>query len=324
MIFLDTNKNNTYDKKDKPIENVTIYFEDIYENILATEETDSDGKYCLSNAPVGSVRVSIDTDTLPENLVQVIGEEEKTIIVKTNKENWVGRDGFALKHLISQTSKVCGIVFLDINKNSIYDKNDKAIKDVSIYFEDANEEILAVKETNSEGKYCLSNAPIGPITVGIETDTLPKNLVQVIGEKEKTIIVKANEENWIKKDGFALASFIPRTGKISGVVFLDTNKNNTYDKRDKPIENVTIYFEDIYENILAIEETDENGKYCLSDAPIGSVTIIVDTNTLPKHLIQVIKKEKNTIMVKVNKENRVDFNYICSHKKQMGTSNILL
>jgi len=202
LVFLDTNANNGFDSKDKLLNNITVNIKNCNGNNIASETTNSHGKYCISDIPVGKVTVNIDEDTLPENSGQVVGENPSSVIVKADETNWAGIDGYGKPDVI-QTGKVCGMVFLDTNKNHSYDSDDQPIKDVTIYLNDNNDNTFATQQTDSEGNYCLSNVPVGSVTVGIARDTLPKNLVQVVGENQDTITVEADKENWAGIDGFA-------------------------------------------------------------------------------------------------------------------------
>lgn len=201
VVFLDTNANNGFDSDDTLLDNVTVNIKNDNGNNIASETTDSRGKYCIADIPTGKVIVDIDEDTLPENSGQVVGENPSSIIVEADETNWAGIDGYGKPDV--QTGKVCGMVFLDTNKNHSYDNDDQPIEDVTIYLNDDNDNTFATQQTDSEGNYCLSNVPVGSVTVGIARDTLPKNLVQVVGENQDTITVEADKENWAGIDGFA-------------------------------------------------------------------------------------------------------------------------
>ena len=67
-----------------------------------------------------------------------------------------------------------------------------------------------------------------------------------------------------------------RTGRISGVVWLDLNENGRLDEGEQPLADVRIVTGSGRDTM-----TDANGYFLIGDLPPGEHVVLVDEKTLP-------------------------------------------
>ena len=199
---------------------------------------------------------------------------------------------------INSTGKVCGLVFEDTNENDAYDNSDKHLANVSVKITDAKGKSQTVK-TNNKGYYCASNVLTGTATVAIIESTLPANPTLVVGTNTTKVDVKANKKNWEENNGYI---FPVPTGSVCGVVYEDVNKNNKQDTNEKGAPAIEVVIIDAAGEIHKVS-TDDNGKYCAKNVPIGSAEITVTEATIPNQGQLTAGVNPNSINVEANKEN---------------------
>ncbi len=202
VVFLDTNANDKFDNSDELLNNVTVNVKNSNGNNIASETTNSAGKYCISDIPAGRVTVDVDEGTLPENSGQVVGEDPTTLTVKAGENNWAGRDGYGKPDVAPKTGKVCGIVFHDVNKNGQKDANEDG--SAGILIKVLTKSGNAVKgETATGGNYCISDVPKGSVEVTVVESTLPDGAKLTVGTNPTSLVVVPNQENNAGEDGYA-------------------------------------------------------------------------------------------------------------------------
>jgi len=198
-VFMDSNENNTFDDTDRMLENIGVNISNEDGNIITTETTNSNGRYCASNIPEGTVNIDIDEDTLPNGVTQVVGDDPSSIEVVANENNWAGRDGYALPEA---TGSVCGNLFIDIDRDGKYSAVDAPLRTLDIEIKNMDTgDIIQTMRADHHGKYCVDNLEIGShiqIKVLDETTSL---FIHHYGQNPNSVTIKAGE-NWGGMDGY--------------------------------------------------------------------------------------------------------------------------
>ena len=88
---------------------------------------------------------------------------------------------------------------------------------------------------------------------------------------------------------------IPVPGKITGIVFVDTNGNGVQDPNESGIPNVQVVITDSEGNIRTVT-TNSNGSYT-ADVPPGPAVIDIDESTLPPGYVQTAGTDPTTVVV---------------------------
>ena len=68
-----------------------------------------------------------------------------------------------------------------------------------------------------------------------------------------------------------------RTGRVSGVVWLDVNGNGTLDNGEQPLADVRVVTGNGRDTL-----TDANGCFLIGDLPPGEHVVLLDEKTLPE------------------------------------------
>ena len=70
---------------------------------------------------------------------------------------------------------------------------------------------------------------------------------------------------------------VVRTGRISGVVWLDLNENGRLDESERPLADARVVTGSGRDTL-----TDENGYFMIGDLPPGEHILLLDEKTLPE------------------------------------------
>ncbi len=302
VVYNDINNNGIRDNGEEGTRGIIVSVLDANGN-TTTARTRITGSYCIKNVAVGNATVTIKESTLPPTANLTVGDNPSDVLVEANTRNNAGKDGYTFPaDPIDKTGKVCGVIFLDTNANDRFDRSDELLDNVTINVKDSNGNNIASETTNSTGRYCMSDIPVGRVSVEIDEDTLPENNGQVVGENPSSLMVKVDEINWAGSDGFALPNVTPQTGKVCGSVFHDVNHNGQKDANEEGSAGILI-------KVLTESGNEVNGhtvtggNYCISNLPKGSVEVTVVESTLPSGLNLTVGTNPTHVAVIANEQN---------------------
>ena len=163
-------------------------------------------------------------------------------------------------------SFISGIVYLDENGNSQYDKNEKTLPEIKMSLNGRR------ITTNTKGEYLYKNVEPDAYRLYFDLRSLPADYTPVTNQK----LFKLKEnENMFFDFGVTL------NGSISGRVFLDQNNNRTYDEGDKPLDWVAVILDNGKKKIF----TGHDGVFYFENIPLGEHTIEVMADSLPKDMV---------------------------------------
>jgi len=130
--------------------------------------TGENGKACFVDVPAGVYNLNIDLGSIPIDFI-CVAELEQTIRVEAGK-------GVELKFPLQKAGTVKGRVFIDENRNGIWDAGETSGNDIIVYADDAP------TFTESGGLYKFTNIPPSKIRVRMDKSGLQKGYVMTTPE----------------------------------------------------------------------------------------------------------------------------------------------
>lgn len=183
MVFKDNDFDGNFTEKDTPMKDIKV-------TLNKTEiHTKEDGKASFIEIPTGSYTFSIDLSELPIGFACKT-KAEPIIKIKEGEDIYFN---FA----IVRSGKINGGVFIDKNRNGIWDEKEKGAENILVYADDTP------KYTSPTGKYKFLNIIPGKVDVKI---VVPENF-EVTTKKSFTVEMLPNQE--ITDINFGIAEIEP-------------------------------------------------------------------------------------------------------------------
>jgi len=206
-IFEDENENGKQDSNEKGTSGIKFTLVDKNGDSY-TIETDSRGKYCFKNIPEGNATITLDLTSLPDKASHTIGEVSDKVIVVGNKTRCAPKDAYIMAAPVKKGA-VYGTVYYDKDKNKIQDDDEPGKAGIKVTILDSDNKPHDVI-TNDQGYYHLEDIVVGPITITVDTDSLPKDAeLSDPDANPTTITVEENKENNAGKDGYFIVAVAP-------------------------------------------------------------------------------------------------------------------
>ncbi|WP_019039558.1 gliding motility-associated C-terminal domain-containing protein [Psychroflexus tropicus] len=255
-LYFDNNNNGTQDPTDPDMPNVTVQIVDgngISQNVV----TNAEGDWSTLVAP-GNARSTIDrTDPdFPQGAVQTEGTDPTITPISVGDDIAETPDGFFTEN---QTGILNGIVYEDLNNNSVQDNGEVGIADVDVEileFDGSSQTLF----TDANGFWSTS-VGIGETqsTIDIADPDFPQGAVQTQGSNPTTTFIASNANVNETPDGFFLEE---TTGVLIGKLYFDNNGNGTQDSDEDGIANVSITITDTTDAELEAE-TNGDGDWSI-------------------------------------------------------------
>ncbi|MGI9067895.1 MAG: hypothetical protein ACR2HX_16025 [Pyrinomonadaceae bacterium] len=165
---------------------------------------------------------------------------------------------------VNSYGAVGGRVYQDVNLNGRFDKDiDQPLATVKVRV-DGNRYVL----TNPEGNYRIDTVQTGEHQVYLELLSVRADLTLLDGAQQQVALVS-------KRDSVVDFRLV-RTGRVSGMAWMDVNENGPVDEGEQPLADVRIVTYGGRDTL-----TDSNGYFLIGDLPPGEHVILVDEKTLP-------------------------------------------
>jgi hypothetical protein len=159
---------------------------------------------------------------------------------------------------------VNGRVYQDVNLNGRFDPDiDQPQANVKVRV-DGNRYVL----TNPEGYYRIDAVQIGEHEVYLDLLSVRADLTLLDGAQQQVALAS-------KRDSVVDFRLV-RTGRISGMIWLDQNENGRFDVGEQPLVDIRMVTGSGRDTL-----TDSNGYFLIGDLPPGEHVILVDEKTLP-------------------------------------------
>ncbi len=355
-LYLDSNRNGTFDTNETPIMNGQInLYSDVNSNGLKDEEdilraraiSEADGYYAFNElaedvylldiptiAPMDSYRL------VAPSLVSIILSEEQNQI--NNHFGFVEYNG----------QSIFGHIYHDVNKNSYFDEGDTGISNVKVELyddtnrnglKDASEPLVASHTTASSGAYSFESLAEGIYALHIppqyaqeevSAPILPTGFNPALGAFiEKGLgaqSIQIKERTVIEYNDFG---YITYTGpSISGKLYVDINRDGSFETDESVLAGVGLeLYNDTNTNgvldrgdtLETTLQTDTEGNYSFEDLdPALYVINLAATNpTLDKYELEEIPLFSLQLVERANVTNN-DFKYIPTPPVAPSPSNV--
>ncbi|MBL7130631.1 MAG: hypothetical protein ISS45_04440 [Candidatus Omnitrophica bacterium] len=173
---------------------------------------------------------------------------------------------------------VGGFVFYDLNGDSIKDGDEEGVEDVVI-----NATAKKTDTTNDKGYYFIKNIVGKKARVSIDMNTIPRGY---------TLTTPSFYDTDIKHGATKRLDFgITTQAEIVGVIFIDTDGNNKFDRGEEGLNGVVFIIDDV-EKVV----TDQGGQYLFRGVSPGEHTLRIDLKTLPTKYIPKVPLKKKIIL----------------------------
>lgn len=168
---------------------------------------------------------------------------------------------------------ITGILFVDSNRSGIIDAGETGVlTGVTITLTDILGNIIAQTISDDTGYYAFENLFEGNYKVSVAPKiSLTENTGVVV---YKTTAYSTVTLGGLNQDTVVNFGYAP-VYNISGVVYLDTNRNGVFDSLEPIFPGITVYLYDSNNNLLASPVTDSNGAYLFEDQWEGVYQVIV-------------------------------------------------
>lgn len=194
---------------------------------------------------------------------------------------------FPQQNELSRLGKIKIMVFKDEDADGKFTEKDIPIKGVKMKL------IKAEIITNEDGEACFIDIPSGTYTFAMDANVIPVGFA-----------CPTNLEQIFKIEGgqdIYLDFPVIRSGKISGAVFIDKNRNGKWDENEKGAEDILILANAVP------KYTSFNGKYRFTNIIPGIIKVKVDVKSLPENF-EMTTKDSFEVKLLPNEEIR-DINF---------------
>ena len=182
-VWFDLNGNGIQDEDESGIADVTVILEADFNgdgiiDFTDSMETDESGFYLFPNLPPGTYRITVDSDTLPDGLIQtydldgIESPDTAVVILRSGEVNLNVDFGYF------QYGSIGDRVWNDLNADGVQNENEPGIGGVTVTLYDEEGNVLATTVTTDDGGYLFEFLPPGTYTVCVDAATLPADLVQ--------------------------------------------------------------------------------------------------------------------------------------------------
>jgi hypothetical protein len=171
-----------------------------------------------------------------------------------------------------------GRVYQDLNLNGQYEPGlDKPQANVKIRV-DGNRYVVS----DESGRYRVDNIRAGEHAINLDLLSVRADLTLLDGAQQAAGLLPGRD---------SIVDFrLVRTGRITGLVWLDLNGNNQLDEGEQPLAGVRIVTGSSRDTL-----TDDNGVFVIGDLPPGDHVVLIDEKTLPEKTVSA----KGTLTSKV-------------------------
>lgn len=283
-VYHDRNQNGRRDPGEEPLAGVTVRLLDEQRQVLATGQTDANGRYEFENLRSGQYAVEevqpagyLDGLDTPGTIAGATvgaalnpGDEIGQIALRWGD---VGQD-YNFGELLS--GSLAGLVFVDLDLDCHYDAEEQPLAGVTVELLDSSGRILTTMQTDHQGRYRFADLAPGEYTV---REHQPAGYFQG-GQRAGSGGGNASLEDVISEiaigSGQHLTDYdfceVPPSS-LSGRVHLDANENGRWDAGEQALAGVTIRLLDARGQLLAETATDAAGRYHFADLHPGHYVV---------------------------------------------------
>ena len=160
---------------------------------------------------------------------------------------------------------VSGRVYQDVNLNGRFDQGvDQPQANVRVRVDGSR---YVVSDAN--GNFRVDSVARGEHSVYLDLLSVRADLT-LLDNTQQLIMLDSNRDS--------IVDFrVVRTGRITGMVWLDANENGLFDEGERPLADVRVVTGSGRDTL-----TDENGHFIIGDLPPGEHILLLDEKTIPE------------------------------------------
>lgn len=161
-----------------------------------------------------------------------------------------------------------GRVYQDINLNGQFDPGlDKPQANVKVRVDGSRYVV-----SDESGRYRVDSVRTGEHEINLDLLSVRADLTLLDGAQQAASLLQGRD---------TIVDFrLVRTGRITGLVWLDLNGNNHLDDGEQPLAGVRVLTGSSRDTL-----TDDNGVFLIGDLPPGEHVILIDEKTLPEKTV---------------------------------------
>jgi hypothetical protein len=166
---------------------------------------------------------------------------------------------------LNSYAAVYGKVYQDVNLNGRFDQGiDQPQANVRVRV-DGNRYVVS----DTEGNYRVESVTRGEHSVYLDLLSVRADLTLLDNTQQQITIVSTRD---------AIVDFrVVRTGRITGLVWLDVNENGRFDESERPLADVRVVTGSGRDTL-----TDDKGYFIIGDLPPGEHILLLDEKTIPE------------------------------------------
>jgi hypothetical protein len=183
---------------------------------------------------------------------------------------------------------VYGRVYQDVNLNGRFDQGIDLPQANARVRVDGNRYVVS----DADGNYRVDSVARGEHAVYLDLLSVRADLTLLDNTQQQITIASTRD---------AIVDFrVVRTGRISGVVWLDVNENGRLDDSERPLADVRIVTGSGRDTL-----TDDKGYFIIGDLPPGEHILLLDEKTIPDQTRSILGSQ--TIKVSAGNETSITF-----------------
>ena len=189
---------------------------------------------------------------------------------------------------LNSYASVYGRVYQDVNLNGRFDQGIDQPQANARVRVDGNRYVVS----DVNGNFRIDSVTRGEHAVYLDLLSVRADL---------TLLDQTLQQITIESTRDAIVDFrVVRTGRITGVVWLDTNENGRLDESERPLADVRVVTGSGRDTL-----TDEKGYFIIGDLPPGEHILLLDEKTIPEQTRSVAGSQ--TIKVSAGNETTTSF-----------------
>ncbi|HVZ58648.1 MAG TPA: SdrD B-like domain-containing protein, partial [Patescibacteria group bacterium] len=219
-----------------------------YDKTVATQTTDSSG-FDFGYLPAGNYQLSAPNTT------------DWTLESSANRTFTLGGNQ-SIHFAYVPAYIISGTVFIDNNRNGNKDSDDTTGYQGATVTVKQGSTVIGTDVTDADGHYSVSGFPRGTYTVTVTTPSGYKTYST--NPQTITIPQGSNQQRWSANFG------INEVYTIAGQIYVDANKNNTYDSGvDTPLANVVVHAVPQGTQASSSDRSDADGNFLIPNIEPG-------------------------------------------------------